>query len=227
MKQRAVWWMLVFAVISFWLDTRQNHFPFYYHPDEVKKVDQILTGERNFNHPLLMLNAVDAAWHIAGKPADRQAIVEIGRTCSALFTVIGTLAFMLAAWQWRGPVAGIATGALLTCHQQVFELAHYFKEDPSLYAGTGLFALAALLYGRAPNWPRLIALALTLTWAASAKYLGAILVIPACFLVWSNPIANHKRNAQMAALLGIVLGCFMLVNLPIFFRLDIFKASFG
>ncbi|MEO7933963.1 MAG: glycosyltransferase family 39 protein [Chthoniobacterales bacterium] len=221
------WWLLLFAVVGLWLNTRQNHFPFYYHPDEVKKVDQILSGERNFNHPLLMLNVVELAWKAQGSPADRQRVVELGRETSAVFCVIGTLAFMLAAWRWRGPLAGVAAGAFLTSHQQVFELAHYFKEDPALYAGVGLFAWAAVAFYQRPTWTKLVLLAVSLALAASAKYLGAILILPALVLVWCRPIPDRKKLAQIGILLALVIGGFVLINLPIFFRLDIFEASFG
>ncbi len=227
MKRSPVWWLVLFAVIGFWLNTRQNQFPFYYHPDEVKKVDQILSGERNFNHPLLMLNVVELAWKWNGRPADRQTVVELGREASAIFCIIGTLAFMLAAWRWRGPLAGVATGAWLTCHQQVFELAHYFKEDPALYAGVGLFTWSAVAYYQRPNWTRLLLLAVSLGLAASAKYLGAILILPALVLLWQHPMADRKKLVQLGALLAVVVFCFVLINLPIFFRLDIFEASFG
>lgn len=226
MKRGLGLWLLLFAVLGFWLNTRQNHFPFYYHPDEVKKVDQILSGERNFNHPLLMLNTVELAWKFAGKPTDRQAVVEIGRNVSAGFAVLGTLAFMLAAWRWRGPLAGVATGSWLTLHQQVFELAHYFKEDPALYFGVGLFAWSAVLFWQKPNWKLLAFLGVSVALATSAKYLGAILLIPSLILLWQKPV-DRKHATTLATFLGIFLAICILINLPIFFRLDIFQASFG
>ena len=224
MKRSLGLWMLLFAVLGFWLNTRQNHFPFYYHPDEVKKVNQILSGERNFNHPLLLLNTVELAWKFACRPTDRQAVVEIGRNVSAGFIVLGTLAFMLAAWRWRGAFAGVATGAWLTLHQQVFELAHYFKEDTALYFGVGLFALSAVLFWQKPNWKQLAFLSVSVALATSAKYLGAILLVPTLVLLWRCPV-NQKRRATFSAFIGIFLTVCVLINLPIFFRLDIFESS--
>lgn len=227
MKKSPAWWLVLFAVVGLWLNTRQNHFPFYYHPDEVKKVDQILSGERNFNHPLLMLNVVDAVWKIEGKPTNRQTVVEIGRYTSAVFSVIGTLAFLLAAWYWRGPLAGVAAGAWLTFHQQVFELSHYFKEDPALYAGVGLFAWSSVVYYRKANWLRLLFLTLSLAWATSAKYIGVILIVPAVVLIWKYPIPLKNKLSALAFFLTAFAAFFVLTNLAIFSRLDIFEASFG
>ena len=42
-----------------WAYTRHNNFPFYYHTDEPGKVEQVISGEHNYRHPLLMINATD------------------------------------------------------------------------------------------------------------------------------------------------------------------------
>ena len=219
--------VVLFAIIGLWLGTLGNHFPFYYHPDEVKKVDQILSGERNFNHPLLLLNTVELAWKLAGAPHDRQRVVELGRTVSAVFTVLGTAAFLLAAWRWFGPVAGVATGAWLTFHQQIFELAHYFKEDPALYLGTGLFAWAVIACFQRASRLGFAGLAIAVALAASAKYLGLILLVPALILCWYRPPWADSRARSIAFLLGIFLVVFLGMNLRIFLRPDIFETSFS
>src|SRR5688500_19849379 len=37
--------------------SRGNDFPVHFHPDERKKAEQVITDSRNFNHPMLLLEA--------------------------------------------------------------------------------------------------------------------------------------------------------------------------
>ena len=55
MSAAGIFWRLALAAVALfaatlWLDTRENGFPFFYHPDEPDKVDQIITGKWNFHH---------------------------------------------------------------------------------------------------------------------------------------------------------------------------------
>src|SRR5438105_14757730 len=111
------------------LYTRHNDFPFFYHPDEPDKVRQAMNGKWNFNHPLLMLGADRAAVLALGIPLDEQRVVVAGRWVSAVFSALGVSAPTLLAWRMRGPPAPGAPVILAGLHQQVFELAHYMKED--------------------------------------------------------------------------------------------------
>ncbi|HSH38815.1 MAG TPA: hypothetical protein VK993_08515, partial [Chthoniobacterales bacterium] len=47
------------------LATRENEFPFTYHPDEPSKAAQLLQGRRNFYHPLLLLSTTEYVTRIA------------------------------------------------------------------------------------------------------------------------------------------------------------------
>ena len=44
-----------FAIASLFLTTQANRFPSTYHPDEPSKARQVLQGEYNFHHPMLLL----------------------------------------------------------------------------------------------------------------------------------------------------------------------------
>jgi len=220
-------WLLAVLLLAagLWLNTRNNRFPYYYHPDEEKKVEQILTGERNFNHPLLMLSTVDAVWKISGEPAEPQRVVNLGRWVSAIFASLGTMFFAMAAWSWRGGLAGVLTGVLLTLNHQVFELAHYMKEDPALYLGVGMFAWMVILYWQKPGAIRALTLGAAVGLAFSGKYLGIILLIPAVALIVSQ--AKSKKMREIAWLFfGLVL-IFSAINFPLFANIDTFQTSFS
>ena len=73
-----------------WAYTRHNNFPFYYHTDELGKVEQVVSGEHNYRHPLLMINATDlvVASQIFGKPClDASDLPQPHRTtCTRVFS---------------------------------------------------------------------------------------------------------------------------------------------
>src|SRR5689334_20501493 len=119
-----LWSLLLFAAVL-WLDTRSNQFPYFYHPDESVKVEQVRTGNWNFHHPMLLLAATRAAVSLTAAPAQEQRIAETGRWVSAAFVGLAVVAFSLLAFAWRGWAAAIATGLALLLHHQFFELAHY------------------------------------------------------------------------------------------------------
>ncbi len=136
------------------LHTRDNAFPFHYHPDELGKVEQVLTERWNFHHPMLLLTVTKAAVQVLHIGRDEQAvphedggapqaIVQAGRWVSAVFTALAVVALALLAGLWRGWLAAIAAGGALALHHQLFELSHYMKEDSALLLGMALTFLAA------------------------------------------------------------------------------------
>src|ERR1700730_13619414 len=91
--------VLLFAVVL-WLDTRYNQFPYFYHPDEAVKVEQLRTGNWNFHHPMLMLTATKAAVALGDVPPQEQRIVAVGRWVSAGFVALAVVALSLLAFAW-------------------------------------------------------------------------------------------------------------------------------
>ena len=226
MRGRWEWLIgLILGVMGIWLNTRENDFPYYYHPDEFKKVDQVLTGQRNFNHPLLLLSSTEAVWKVTGGTRERQRVVELGRWVSAVLTSVGTVGFFLAGWWWRGALAGVVTGILLTLHHQVFELAHYMKEDSGLYCGAGLVAMSLVGFWRKPGEIWALVLGASVGCAFSGKYLGVILILPALVLI---RVVEHPRKGRLLAglFLGLV-GVFLVINYRLLVDWGIFQKSFG
>src|SRR5688572_13996034 len=110
---RLLLWALCLLAFTFALNQRHHHFPYYYHPDEPGKAEQILTGRWNFNHPMLLLTATNVAVQVFKVPPKEQAIVEAGRLVSAFFMAAAVVALSLTAYLWRGwPAALLAGGAL-------------------------------------------------------------------------------------------------------------------
>jgi hypothetical protein len=214
-----------FALASLFLTTQANRFPSTYHPDEPSKARQVLQGEYNFHHPMLLLTVAHGLRAITGAPLEQEAVTVTGRWASAIFTAGAIFCLVLVAAQLGGLLAAAGAGALLTTSHELFELAHYFKEDPALLLGIGAFFLALLAYDRAPSWPRALALGATLGLAISGKYLGAVAAPFAVILLW-----QHRRELALARAAGFacigLAGVLLLVNLPIFLHPALFADGF-
>ena len=196
------------------LFSRRNHFPFYYHPDEPRKVRQLIQNKRNLHHPLLMLTSVDLVrrtvlWGDAKR--DPQKVAEIGRWVTAAFAAIAAATLAALASRIHGVVAGCIVGALCVVNPLLFELAHYLKEDPYLAAGIALTCLA-LHQVRAREDARSFALlGAAAALAAAGKYVGFALlpmVIGAAFWKRSSSLPLKLR-------LGWLLGVFAVVWLSV------------
>jgi len=222
------WWPLIgiafLCVMALWLFTRENAFPYFYHPDEPDKVDQVITEDWNFHHPLLMLGTAELVKKALHLPDQEQRIVIMGRWVSASFEVGAVLAFALLGWAVRGP-AGSMVGALLATQHQVFELAHYLKEDTALLFAIGVAFLAIHFY-----WRRRDGLAAALAGGAcglclSAKYLGAVMLVPALVIFIASQRRHGRRAAHCLLLVGGYVFVAVAVNWPMLLRFASFRHS--
>ena len=226
-KPRTFWlvaWALGLFAACLALDTRHNAFPYFYHPDESTKVNQVLSGEWNFHHPMLLLSTTAAAVKMFGvAPAD-QPVVEAGRWVSAVFIAGAVVALALLAQAWRGWTASLAAGAALLLHHQLFELAHYMKEDSALLLGVALSFLAAFAFWQKPNTWRAALLGAAVAVAISGKYIGVSMLVVALPALWCAPGGRGKR---MACFCGALVAVLLVVNLPLLLHLDAFEKSFS
>ncbi len=206
------------------LFTRSNRFPFYYHPDEPVKVTQIQTGHWNFHHPMLMLTTGRLAVRAADE-GNPQRIVETGRAVSAGFAAAAVALLAAALWILGGRFTGMATGLLLLTHHQLFELAHYFKEDTALLFGLSAWLLGLALYTKRPHWTTAALVGVGAALAVSGKYVGAFAPLLSLFLIphYAQP---GRRGASLGLFLGAFVVVFGLVNLPMLWQLATFESSF-
>lgn len=201
--------------------TRHNDFPFTYHPDEDTKVRQIVTGKRNFFHPLLLIETVNRVFQVGGLPSDPMLAALVGRAVSAAFTALALVALTALAARWAGWPGGLIAGILLTLNPLAYELAHYFKEDPALLLGLAVTLLAVDFFDRSPGWKTAAFLGFGCALASSGKYLGVIT------LVLALPLLVVRGKGRSLAIWSGFLGGFivpmLLINLPILLRLEDFK----
>lgn len=217
-------WALVLFAATLLLHTQHNSFPYFYHPDEAEKTDQVLTGEWNFHHPMLLLSTTKVAVQSFGVERNPQAVVVAGRWMSAAFTAGAVLALALLAYAWRGWAASLAAGGALLLHHQLFELAHYMKEDTALLLGLALSFLAAYAFWQKPSGWRAAGLGVAVAVAISGKYLGVVALAAALPVLWLTPGGRGWRILIFGAALVAVL---VVVNLPLLLQFGVFEKSFG
>lgn len=211
-------------LVGLLLTTRNNDYPFYYEKDAHSKVAQVISGERNFYHPPLMLNAADAVLRITGKEFTEENAIRAGRFCMAFFTAGAAAAFALVAYRLVGPVGGLATGVLLLSHQLVYDLSHHFKEDPALIFGLGLSFLAMQLFWEKRSVLCSACMGIAAALAVSGKYVGiAALPMALLFLFLAR---KQLRTSHWLSFFAGYLGTIAIVDHQFVMQLGQFKAGF-
>ena len=215
--------LFVAALVLF---TRANGFPFYFHPDESGKVEQVQTAHWNFNHPMLMLTTARLAAGASGVDlSSPQRVVEAGRAVSAGFAAASVALLAALVWIVGGRFAGITAGLLLLSHHQLFELSHYFKEDTALLFGLSAWLLAVALYSKRPHGTTAALVGAGAALAVSGQYIGVFAPLLSLALIphYARP---GRRGAALGVFLGAFLAAFALVNLPLLLQLATFGTSF-
>jgi hypothetical protein len=203
----------VFFLLALVFMGRSLDFSAYAHPDERNKIAQIVEGRYNFHHPLLMLNSVRVFTEAIGKSLDFEFVKLAGRWSSVFFTSFAVMFLVLLSGRLHGRLIGAAAGVFLLSNPHLFDLAHYFKEDPALLFGISLSLIAMLIFSERPGYGAGIFLGLATSCAFSGKYAGA-LVIP--FSIYIVLAASKNRVPDLAAMLAaFAMGC-LLINLPAF-----------
>ncbi len=174
-------WIIPFATfaIALLLYASQNRFPYYYHPDEPTKVQQIQTGSRNFHHPLLLLTTTELAVKVLRIGSDSQNIVIAGRWCSAIFAAVAAAGLSLIAFTQAGTAGAAWTALLVLLHQRLAELSHFMKEDTGLLMGVVLTLLATHRFWRSPTVWHAAWLGCAAAISASGKYVGIVMLAAA------------------------------------------------
>lgn len=208
---------LLAGAVVLWLCHLYSDFPLGWHPDEPTKVNQLQNPKvRNFFHPQLLLESTLLYMRLAGTDVTSdQMVAEAGRMVTASLTALGVMAFLLAA-RLRGGMACmlLAFPALVFCPFVVL-LGRFLKEEPALLAGLGLTMLALAVVCRKPprlphpsrQWMAWGLLGAACGLAASGKYVGLVMVIPALVAAMIVGRPGWKMMLRRAALvtLGMLL----------------------
>ncbi len=197
--------------------------------DEPKKANFVLDGQQDFLQPLLLLQTVRLV-NLVARYSDQLAVVELGRTVAAVFGGLTVLATIVLARRVVGRGLALAAGLIAAVTPLVAFHAQLLKEDIFL-APWLLFGLAALDRLRdSVEVRRALLFGITAGLAASAKYVGAVLLPVACLLPLIAPVTGAALRRYYAALAwsaGAAIAVFALVNAPAFLTPDIFLHGLG
>ena len=141
----------VFALLAVVFFGRNLDFTAFAHPDERNKIAQIVEGRYNFNHPLLMLNSVRLFSEGVGKAQDFEFVKLAGRWTSVIFASLAVSLLVLISGRLYGNFVAVSAGIFLLSNPHLFDLAHYFKEDPALLFGISLSLFAMLFFSIRPS----------------------------------------------------------------------------
>jgi len=209
---------IVVFVSAMVLFTEHSSFPFYYHQDEPGKVLQVIHRRKNFHHPLLMLTTAELARKTflhGGAEDDPQRVVEMARTIMAAFAAASAALLALLATRLQGLWAGLAVGLLTVTHPLLYELAHYFKEDPAFLFGIVACALATHHFWTRRSARSLWLLGVAAGVAAAGKYVGTAFVPVAAILGASVGGGTSRERWKRA---GKVVGTALLTWLVLDYR---------
>jgi Dolichyl-phosphate-mannose-protein mannosyltransferase len=208
----------VFLVGFFWF-THGNQFPSFYHPEEEIRARQIINRDWDLHQPLLFAittRVLKTGLHI---PSDLQTVVQLGRTVSAFFAVGSIVCLGLVAYLLRNWAAAALLSFLSLCQHQFYDLAHTMSENTALMFGSSLTLLAIVLLERKASVARALFLGVSVAIAASAKYVGVLLFIPAFVAVLRSGGKDFRMNRIVEFGLGLlfavlVINFFAVANLP-------------
>jgi hypothetical protein len=223
-RSRIDWGMValmvtVFVIGLFWF-TRGNGFPSFYNPEEEIRASQLITGDWDLHHPLLSAFTTKFLKALLHVPNELHAVVQLGRTVSALFAVGSIICLGLSIYLLGNPAAAGLLCFLLLCQHQFFDLAHTMSENSSLMFGAGLTLLAIVFLEQKATVPRALFLGFSVALAISAKYIGALLFIPALIAVFRCGDRALRVNRVAEFFLGflftvLVVNFYAVTELPL------------
>ena len=211
-------WGLLLVCLILWIlglviYSEGNDFPYFYHTDEPSKAEQLVTGNRNFFHPALMLNATDLLSRALGIPRTEQDMVVVGRHVSACFASLTLLGFALVTRQLAGNGAGVIAWVSCLLLGDFYDAAHYMKEDPYWLSGLAFTVLAGLRYTANPSRRLAILVGLAAGWSVAGKYIGILAVFIALICVLTTHRSTvTQRGSNLLSMLLCVCGVFLCVN---------------
>jgi 4-amino-4-deoxy-L-arabinose transferase-like glycosyltransferase len=218
--------LLLILALSAFLNTYNLDFPEYYHADEQKKIQFVLSDQQDFRHPILMLQTARAINKVVGLK-DSSRLVILCRMVSALLGVF--IVFLSYRFSRLGlgendallVALAVAVSPILVIH------AHYFKEDIIFTASAFLSLLCFLKFLKERTVASTLWWGLSTGLAVSAQYKG-ILLVPLYFLFPRalpdfNRTGFHREFRIGFAVMALV---FLLVNYPLIFNFKTFFTGF-
>jgi hypothetical protein len=200
--------------------------PYGSHPDEIGKINQIVSGKRNWNHPQLLLVSLEIATSVAGTktPADR---AQVGRYLSNFYAALTVFLFSIVGLRLFSPAAAWVYFLVFALNTAMLVAGRYIKEDILLILSVAVLSLA-FTFDRVTQRDAGVMAAvggLGCALAVSAKYVGVVLVaaFALAYFLSAKPISLRAGLIFAAVFLSVTL----LINIRILFELAGFFEGFG
>jgi Dolichyl-phosphate-mannose-protein mannosyltransferase len=179
----------------------------------------VISGDWDLHQPLLsaiVTRLLKTALHV---PDEVQTVVLLGRTVSAFFAVGSIVCLGLAVYLLRNWAAAALLSVLLLFQHQFYDLAHTMSENTALMFGSSLTLLAIVLLEQRATVARALLLGFSVAIAASAKYVGALLFVPAVIVVLRSGEKEFRVNRIVEFGLGLsfavlVINFFAVADFP-------------
>lgn len=216
------WALLLILLLSAFLNTHNINFPVFYHADEFKKVQFVLSGQQDFHHPILMLQTARLINQAFGL-TDPNKLIILCRIVSASSGVLLVMVTYFLSRQGLGKTFALLAAFALAVSPIFVIHAHYFKEDLIFTACSFLSLLFFLKFLRDRTLSATLLWSLTTGLAVSAQYKGVFLILLYFGFPGVLPEIDRRwvyKNFRLG--LAIMILVFLLVNYPLFFNTDIF-----
>jgi hypothetical protein len=212
----ALWLVFVFFFASFWF-TRGNDYPVFYEEGEENWAAQVLGDRPDFREPLLLFCAARGLKVLFHVPDELQAVVELGRTVSALFAAGSIVCLCLTLYFIQGRVGSILAAFFLMGQHLLFEMSHVMNPETSLLFGMSLTLLGIVLFEQEPSIRWSLFLGIGTAVAISAGSIGLLMAIPALLIVLRYGGRDLRLRRRVEFLLGFLLAL-LVINFSAFVR---------
>jgi hypothetical protein len=195
------------------------------HPDEYGKINQIASGERNWNHPQLLLTNLQIA-RIFFPRSKKPELVQIGRYISNAYAAATVFLFSIVGWRLFGTLWSWVFFGLFATNSAILVTGRYLKEDIFLLFGMTLLALALTYDSSDPRQSRIAAWIGGLGCAVvlSSKYIGLVFV--AVFLVAYFYGRGREWRVDFGRLIWPFLVTMLVINYRLLFGFADFLSGF-
>jgi hypothetical protein len=195
------------------------------HPDEYGKADQILTGERNYFHPQLLLFNLELG-NVFFTRNDSSELIQIGRYISNFYAAVTVFVFSTIGWSLFGRLWGWLFFVAFAANGAILVSGRYVKEDIFLCFGIAVLLLALTLDRSDTKKSGLAAVVAGLGCAIviSSKYIGIVFVV--AFLVAYFYQRGPEWRVDLSKLVWPFLVATLVINYRIILNLGGFLAGF-
>ena len=198
------------------------------HPDEYGKINQIVSGKRNWNYPQLLLTNLQIAQSFYPR-AKKPALVMIGRYISNIYAAITVLLFAIIGWRLFGKVGAWLFFGAFAGNSAIMVSGRYVKEDIFVLFSIAVLSLALTFDRTDINNVRDLRLAaliggLGCAFAISSKYIGIVFAVVFLFVHFYQRRSEWRANLLELALSFLVAT--LVINYDLLLEITSFLSGF-